>query len=245
MSRKIKLVKKTADVQQPEQPLRDFVAKSVRVEKEDYVLDVSIGNQEQEVTTIDNLRAAKAIMKIDQRAFRAGIRRIDQNNGGATGMSTEEKLFAGLTFAFSNPADLLTEVPEVRDRIWNGMSDLHEPSVFDRMKRFRYASSIIYNTVDSATAKTVVRKMTTTLIAGNINIWLAYVEFGLEGTTFDASDGEAIMDYILSVVGTAFGGAGLLEDIQNNMQPTQGNLSAQEVITAIENVLIEGIYEIV
>ena len=73
-------------------------------------------------------------------------------------------------------------------------------------------------------------------------MWTGFIEFGLEGTAF--GDSEGIMDYIRSVSGTTWDAAGLREAITGNMQATPGNLTVDETLDAIENVLIDGIFEI-
>ena len=238
MPRKIKLKKLKSINHDPQtESLKSFVAKNVSVVKVDAILDAT----EEEVTTLENLRAAKSIMLVDNRAFRSGLQRLDELKGGAAGMNNEEKTYCGTRFAFSNPTDLLTEYPNVRDRINNGMYSFHSPAVKDRESRFEYAASIIYNTVDVVAADTVITKFITPQTGGSIDMYTAYVKFGKEGSDFGDAD-YFVIDYVNST-GTYLN-AGLKEDIQNNMQAAPGNLTVTEVINAINNVLIEGIREI-
>lgn len=232
---KVKLKKKIAD-NQGSMPKGEFVAKYVKIVKSDDV----IAPDEEEVTTLDNLKAAKNLMLMDKKAFRGGLQRLDELKGGAVGMSAEEKMYVGTRFAFANPVDLISEFPDIRDRISNGVHTFHTPAVESRKKRFRYASSIIYNTVDPAVVPSVIDVFITPVTAQNISLWTSYTEFGIEGTQF--GDGDGIMDYIRST--GAWTGTGLREAITGNLQVVPGNLTVDEILDAIENVLIDGIYDI-
>lgn len=238
MGRKIKMIKKTADTYNEGESVRDFVSSKVEIKKEDYVLAVD----EEEVTdNLDFLRAAKDIKKVDRKAFRSGLQRLDEIRGGASNMNPLEKQLVGATFSFANGADLLAEYPDVRDRINNGVHDFHSPAVESRRERFRYAASIIYNTVNEAAADTVIDKFTTPQTVNNISLWTAYTEFGKEGSAFGDADCY-IMDFVRST--GAFLANGLSELITDNLQAVPNNLTVSEILDAIENVLIDGIYEI-
>ena len=196
---------------------------------------------------MDLLKASQDVKKIDGKAFRQALQRLDANKGGAVNMTAEEKQYAGRKFAFADPADTINEFPDVRDRINNGFSDFHNIAVSSRLERFRFASSVIYNTVDAATVPSVISAFITPVTANSISLWTSFVEFGIEGTAF--GDSEGIMDFVRSTVGTAWEPTngtetGLRELIQNNMQAVTGNLTVDQVLDAIENALIEGIFDI-
>jgi len=236
MGRKIKLVKKKTDSPAPSKK-RKFVREKVKVQRDDYVLEVD----EEEVTTHDFLQIAKDINKIDRKTYRAGLQRFDEITPTSE-MTPTEKSAVGVTFSFSNPMDLIAQFPDVRDRINNGLDDFHTPSVEARKKRFRYASSIIYNVVNPASVPDIIRTFTTPVQGTSESLWTGYTEFGLEGTAF--GDAEGIMDYIRSTVGTTWELNGLREAMTGNMQPVPNNLTVDQSIDAIEAVLIDGIYEI-
>jgi len=237
MAKKIKFVKKLTDNHVEGESIRAFLRDHVKIKKEDYVL----AGDEEECTTLQLLRTAKNIGRIDRKAFRAGLQRLDEIKP-TENMTPDEKQAVGVTFSFANPADLFAEFPDVRDRINNGMSDFHTPAVESRKKRFRYASSIIYNVVNPLSVPAIINIFITPVTAGSISLWTGYTEFGLEGTAF--GDSEGVMDYIRSVTGTTWANNGLREAIEGNMQPVAGNLTVDQAIAAIETALIDGIFEI-
>ena len=238
---KIKLIKKQIDVL-GNMNLFDFAAQKISVVPEDYVLIVEQGLEEEEVTTLENLKILYNIGKIDFRAFRFGLVRLDELKGGAVGMSSEEKAIAAVHFAFDSGADLIAEVPEIRDRIKNGFHSFHVPAIESRKARFRYSCSIIYNTVNPVNVANLITIFTTPVTPGEISLWISYIEFGIEGTEY--GDSEGLLDYIHSVVGTTWEANGLREEITGNLQAAPNNLTVDEILVAIENVLINGILEI-
>lgn len=239
MSTKVKLVKKQSATQQPNEGKKSFVAQNVKVVKDDYVLDNTVGNEEEEVTTLENLRILEAAMVIDRRTIRSGLQRIEDNVGFAN-MTSTDKEAAARSFALSNFTNTYTQFPNVWDRIWNGFSDFHEPAVVSRTRRFRFASSIIYNTAIPTAANIIINRFITPITANSINLWTAYVEFGKQGTEY-GDGGEYVMDYIHSTVGTSFELAGLREDLTGSLQPLPGMLTVDQIIESIDDALLRGI----
>lgn len=236
MGRKNKIIKKTS-VSQGAENIRKFLASEAKVVDDTYILK----SDEEEITNFDNARILKEVVPkdVDARVFRGLMQRIDEIKGGAEYMTDSEKNACASAFAFSNPMDTLTEVPDLWDRVWFGFSDFHQPAIEARKRRFQFCSSIIYNCIDSATAAEIINKFVTPTVSGNVNMWTSYVEFGIEGTEF--GDAEAIIDYIESVVGTEFENNGLKESLTGKIYPNL-TITEDDIIKFIKDCLVGGIY---
>lgn len=223
---KIKLKKKTTDVQLPDESDKQYILRTTTVVDADLALQPN----EEEVTSLVNLRIMRNGLQVDSRAFRSGLMRIEENKGGFINVDEQTQDELARRFA-TNIANVYAKFPDVWQRITNGFQDFHSPMVEARKDRFRWCASVIYNTVIPNVAAVVIGKMITN------GFWTLYVEFGVEGTT--EGDNVCLFDYVNSVVATPFELNGLLEDITGNMIPN--TITESECITHINNCLRSGI----
>jgi len=227
----IKLVKLISDSQGSLSD-SEFVRTKVRVEKDTYTL---LGTEE-ETTTLAYLTSALSLRMIDSKAFRTGLMQLVANAGGFANLTAIEKKIVAIHFA-STGTDVASEFPLLWDRVSNGMSSFHSNGIESREQRMRWCESLIYNTVLSATATTVINRIITPVTADKGSLWSNYIRYGREGT--QSGDPEGLFDYVNSVTGTTFVTNGLLEDITGG---TTGEIPESEIIQRVNDCLQYGIY---
>jgi len=223
---KIKLKKKTSDIQFAEESDKQYILRTTTVVDS----DLDLQPDEEEVTSLGNLRIMRNGLQVDSRAFRSGLMRLEENAGGFSNVDEQTQDELARRFA-TDIANVYAKFPNVWQRITNGFSDFHSPMVEARKDRFRWCASVIYNTVIPSIAAVVIGKIITN------GFWTLYVEFGVEGTT--EGDGVCLFDYVNSVALTPFEFSGLLEDITGNMIPN--TIVENECITRINDCLRSGV----
>lgn len=222
---KIKLKKKKTVNPQPTDNLYLFANDNIDVVDVNYTLSTD----EEEITDLQWLRLLKAIFKIDDRTFREGLKRIDENNVFANlDQETKDELAKRFATDISN---VMTVYPNFWDRVMNGYREFHSPQVQARSQRFKWCAALIYNAVLPAGAGVIIGKM----ISNGFHT--TYVDFGTESLADDGVEG--LFDYVQSTTGTSFANAGLLEDATGNM--ITGTITETELVTRIMDCLKLGI----
>jgi hypothetical protein len=219
---KVKLKKKKSASQQPNESPREFALNNIDIVQDTDVL----GGDEEEVTTINNMRLLRSGLVMDARSYRSALMRLEDNAGGFNNLDEDIQEELARTFA-TNPVNVVTKFPDFWERVRNGHDDFHKKQVEARAERFRWCASVIYNACTSTAAAFIIGKMI------QKGFWTLYVEFGVES---QAEDGiESLFDYVNSTAGTSYEGAGLLEDGQGNMNA--GTITNIEMVLRIDECL--------
>ena len=219
---KIKLKKKKSASKQPNESNRDFVLNNINVVRAEDVLPTD----EEEVTTLENMRLLRSGLVLDARGYRSALQRLEDNAGGFANVDADVQDELAFQFA-TEPSNIAAKYPDFWDRVRNGYEDFHSPMVESRAKRFRWCASVIYNACVPAARAVIIGKMI------SLGFWTLYVEFGIESL---ADDGiESLFDYVNSTAGTSYEVNGLLEDANGNMVPS--TITKEEMVLRINNCL--------
>lgn len=222
MANKVKLKKKKSASQQPEETPREFALNNIDLVEDTEVLPAD----EEEVTTLDNVRLLRSGLILDERSYRSALMRMEDNAGGFNNLPEEIQDELARTFA-TDAINVVAKYPDFWDRVRNGCKDFHKKQVQAREKRFRWCASVIYNACTPTAAATIIGKMIQN------GFWVLYVEFGVESL---ADDGiPSLFDYVLSTAGTPYDNAGLLED--SNGQMNAGTITNVEMVERITDCL--------
>lgn len=226
MAKKVKLKRNNSATQGENESIAQFVVRTTEVVDESATIDAS----ESEVTTLENLNLMRSYKQIDDRAYRSGLRRLEDNAGGFANLTSNEKTEVARRFA-TDHINVVSEFPSFWDRVWNGYSDFHSPQVEARSQRFKWCAALIYNSVLPNASGVIIGKMITN------GYHTTYIDFGTESLADDGVEG--LLDYTKSAIGTSKVGAGLLEDATGNMIP--GTITELELIQKINDCLELGI----